>query len=44
MYIGSAQAELSSAGLEDNAGGCVKGLKLLSDLEGAVWGTIVNYY
>ena len=42
--VGGAEAELASAGLEDDMGGAEGGLEFASPSKGAVWGSVVDDY
>ena len=42
--VGGSETEFAGAGFEDDAVGCVEGLELLGDGEGAVRGGIVDDY
>ena len=44
MDVGGSETEFAGAGFEDYSGGGVEGLELLGDLEGAVWGAVVDDY
>ena len=42
MDVGGTEAELAGPGLEDDALGAIEALQLLGDLEGAIWGGVVD--